>query len=375
MIPRVLHAYKSYRPDVTGGVAHVIEDILGCTKDFDNRVLVARSKGRGRITLESGTCIEAVSSLGELWSLPIAPTYPFALARSIAWADLVVQHAPFPLADLGLLLARFRAQRLIVYWHADIVRTGFIARAASALAEYTLRRADRIVIAHESIAQNSPVLRRYESKCTVIPFSVDVPYWSRLTASQAIQADRLRRKFPRLILSIGRLVSYKGFGTLLDAMRSVEGQLIIIGIGPLREELESQIRALGLEHKVILTGHLGRDEMKVHLHAARVFAFPSLTCAEAFGLAQLEAMAARLPIVNTKLPTAVPHIARHEREAITVAPGNAPELSVALNRLLDDTQLATGLGQAGQERAQLDYSPELFCERTRGLLEELLRRA
>ena len=115
--------------------------------------------------------------------------------------------------------------------------------------------------------------------------------------------------------------------------------------------------------------------MKLRLHAARVFAFPSLTAAEAFGLAQLEAMAAGLPVVNTTLPTAVPHIARHEREGLSVAPANAQELAIALNRLLDDAAFAVQLGKAGQARVQLNYSPALFAERTRELMEKVLQRS
>jgi rhamnosyl/mannosyltransferase len=373
MVVRVLHAYKSYHPDVTGGVAQVIEQILACTQDFENRVLVARSRGRGRLTMESGTCIEAVSSFGELWSLPIAPGYPLALTRLMARADLLVQHAPFPLADLGLLFARADRPKLVVYWHADIVRTGCAVRAAAALSERTLRRADRIVVSHDSIARNSPVLRRYMDKRVVIPFSVDLAYWSELTHAQTLSTDSLRKQYPRLILAVGRLVPYKGFEVLVEAMRSVAGQLIIVGTGPLRKSLEDKIRLYGLESKVRLVGHLARDEVKVHLQAARAFAFPSLTAAEAFGLVQLEAMATGLPIVNTRLPTAVPHIARHDLEALTVDPGNAPDLALALNRLLDDTRLAARLGQAGRARAELEYSPELFAERTRKLLKEVLQ--
>lgn len=146
---------------------------------------------------------------------------------------------------------------------------------------------------------------------------------------------------------------------------------MIIGAGPLRESLGNTISKYGIEQKVFLKGHLTRDELKVSLHAARAFAFSSLTAAEAFGLAQLEAMAAGLPVVNTRLPTAVPHIARHEREALTVEPGNAPDLALALNRLLDDNELAARLGQAGRARAKLEYSPELFADRTRKLLTEV----
>jgi glycosyltransferase involved in cell wall biosynthesis len=373
VVLHVLHAYKTYRPDVTGGVAQVIGSIVAATQDFENEVLVARSKGRGRVSADLGARVEAVCSFGEFWSLPVAPTYPLAFFRLARTADLVVQHSPFPLADLALLLPRPKRTKLIVYWHADIVRTGLVAKAASLLSAKTLQEAARIVVSHETVIQNSAILRRYEKKCTIIPFSVEASYWSILNDAERTRSCDLRRRFSRLIVALGRLVSYKGFDVLIEAMRSIDGQLIIIGSGALQAELKERIQQTGLQDRVFLKGHVTRDEIKTTLHAARVFAFPSLTPAEAFGLAQLEAMAVGLPVVNTRLPTGVPHIARDGLEALTVTPGSPRELADALTRLLDDPQLAIRLGAAGSLRAQEEYSPERFAGRTRRLINDVLQ--
>ena len=115
-----------------------------------------------------------------------------------------------------------------------------------------------------------------------------------------------------MILAIGRLVPYKGFASLLQALRGLAGEAVIIGEGPLLQDLRKLALELGVSDRVTFKGRLEPGEIKTHLHAARVLAFPSTTAAEAFGLVQLEAMASGLPIVNTTLPTAVPKIARHD---------------------------------------------------------------
>ena len=105
--------------------------------------------------------------------------------------------------------------------------------------------------------------------------------------------------------------------------------------------------------------------VEVHLHAAKIFAFPSITSAETFGIAQIEAMSVGLPIVNTSLPTGVSNVARHGVEALTVPPNDPDAFALALRRLLDDAQLAGRLGRAGSVRAWTEYGQAGFVSNMR----------
>ena len=84
-------------------------------------------------------------------------------------------------------------------------------------------------------------------------------------------------------------------------------------------------------------------------------------------------MAAGLPIVNTALRTAVPHVARHELEGLTVPPGDAVALASALNRLLDNRELAERYGRAAQDRAKHHYDRASVVSRTEQLYEETVK--
>jgi len=141
--------------------------------------------------------------------------------------------------------------------------------------------------------------------------------------------------------------------------------VVIIGEGPLKSTLARLAKRLGVAERVQLKGFMPRDQLKIHLRAARLFAFPSVTSAETFGIAQIEAMAAGVPIVNTALDTGVPKVARHGVEAITVPVGDAPALAAAIRRLLDDAALANRLGLAGSVRAQAEYGQERFVASVR----------
>lgn len=370
---KILHTYKVYRPDLDGGIPSVIATLSKPTGDhITHDILVARHNGRSHLLDIDGVPVEAVATLGTIFSTPIAPTYPFAFLRRAKASDIVIHHAPFPLADMSV--ARLpRDIALIVYWHADIVGYSLLQRLLTPVLLRTLMRADRIIVADSSTIEGSRFLAPFAAKCSVIPYGIDVEYWSTCTPQEKIASDTLRQKYPRMILAIGRLVPYKGFAVLLRAMKGVDGHAVLIGEGSLRKKLERLAEEIGVSNRVTFAGRLSDSEIKAHVHAARVLAFPSITKAEAFGIVQLEAMAAGIPVVNTALDSAVPRIARHGHEALTVRPNDPHTLAIALRRFLDEPSLAARLGKAGQIRARTEYSQEKYVSRMKDVYRDVVQ--
>jgi glycosyltransferase involved in cell wall biosynthesis len=158
---------------------------------------------------------------------------------------------------------------------------------------------------------------------------------------------------------------------LIRALREIDATLVIVGDGPRGSSLRLLAKQLGIANRVEFAGSVPRARLKLFLHAARVFAFPSTTSAETFGIAQLEAMAVGVPIVNTALPTGVPLVAREGSEALTVAPNDPSALAAAIGRLLDDDALAAKLGSAGRRRIQEEFDQQSFVRRVHGVYEEV----
>lgn len=359
---RALHAYKIYRPDVYGGIPNVIAT-LGGIEGVKRLVLVARGLGLRRQFRDGADDITAVTSFGTLLSTPMAPSYPFVFARRARAADLIVHHVPFPLVDIGLLLGLPSSAALVVHWHAEMIGRPFLARLIGPIIRHTLERADRIVVSDPIMIERSRLLARFAGKCVTVPYGCDVDYWHALDDSDREAVERIKASHPKLVVAVGRLVSYKGFEVLVRAMQSVDAQAVIIGEGALRSELEALAVQLGVAGKVTFAGGWPRDQVRQYFHAADVFAFPSVTGAEAFGIAQIEAMAAGLPVVNTSVGTAVPRIARDGLEALTVQPGDPAAMALAIRRLIADNQLARRLGSAGYQRARAEFGESRFRAR------------
>jgi rhamnosyl/mannosyltransferase len=373
---RVLHAFKVFPPDVVGGIPEVIAYIAkGMAPRHASSLLVARSRGWGRRYTLDTIPVEALFSFGTLLSTPIAPSFPFVLARRSRQAALVALHHPFPLNDIGVALGLPSRTALVVHWHSEILRARPLAGLLAPLIRHTLARAQRIVVSHPTLVSESPFLAAHGEKCAIIPYGIDVPYWTELDGVQRRRVAELRSRYPRLVMATGRLVPYKGFDVLIEALRRVDATAIIVGDGPLRRDLLRLAQQRGVAERIILAGMLSRDDLKVHLHAAQLYAFPSVSAAEAFGIVQIEAMAVGLPIVNTDLPTGVPHVARHGLEALTVPPNEPAALAAAISQLLADRALAQRLGAAGRRRATADYDLENFVKRIEEVYDQAVRAA
>src|SRR6202007_1092710 len=103
-----------------------------------------------------------------------------------------------------------------------------------------------------------------------------------------------------------------------------------------------------LDGKVVFAGEIQNERVIPYYHAADVFALASVARTEAFGIVQVEAMAAGIPVVNTRIDSGVPFVSLHEQTGLTVPPQDPAALAAALNRLLDDNELRHSLGDAAR---------------------------
>jgi len=177
-----------------------------------------------------------------------------------------------------------------------------------------------------------------------------------------IASPRSRDMRPR-ILSIGRLIEFKGFRDLIAACtelkkRGNEFECEIIGDGPLRAVLQNAITAAGLDGIVRLSGALPQEEVAVRLADCDVFALACIVdskgASDILPTVILEAMAAARPVVSTRL-AAVPEMVRDRESGLLVAQGDVEGLASALESLLRDPQLRARLGAAGRRNVEATF--------------------
>jgi len=176
-----------------------------------------------------------------------------------------------------------------------------------------------------------------------------------------------------ILVTVGRLVPVKGCRYLLEAVASIKRQgfddmhCLIIGDGVLKEELENKTRELEISSQVNFLGH--QEDIMPYLMISDVFVLPSLN--EGFGLVIVEAMAAGLPVVATRVG-GVPEIIMDGESGKLVAPGDSEDLAKGILALLQDRQHLKNIGNHNRQRAQKEFSLERMNAQVKQLYQEVL---
>jgi rhamnosyl/mannosyltransferase len=261
----------------------------------------------------------------------------------------------------------------IITWHADVVRQRYLLKLYRPWQTRILRQARSIIVATPGHVDASPALSIPEisGRTRVIPFGIDPERF----AAPCPQAACLRTAHPgKRIFALGRHVTYKGFDILIQALARLdpEVRLLLGGEGPLTPSLKQLATHLGLADRVCFLGRVPENELPAYYQACDVFCLPSVTRAEAFGIVQLEAMAAGRPIVSTRLGNGVDFVNRHGETGLAVPPGDIESLAHALKTLLSQDALRHELGARAQKRVCSEFRKERMAGQTLALYREIL---
>jgi glycosyltransferase involved in cell wall biosynthesis len=174
------------------------------------------------------------------------------------------------------------------------------------------------------------------------------------------------------VLYAGRLRTRKAVAVLVEAFsrvreRAPSARLRLAGDGEQRPALEEQVRRLGLADAVHFEGTVPHDRMPALYAAADLFCLPSLY--EGFPLAILEAMAAGLPVVATRV-AGNPEAVEDGVHGRLVEAEDAAALAVALLELIEDTESRRRMGRQARRRVEEEFSIERIGAAYRALWEE-----
>jgi glycosyltransferase involved in cell wall biosynthesis len=353
-----------------GGAENHLVDLIQHQLKTGCRVSLAYLKASGYWT-------EKLTAAGaQVYPLGLAmygdPRPIFKLRRLIEEKEFDLIHAHLPPAELYTRLALlFRGRKrppLLISKHNE--EPFYKGPGQKWLARWVAKRAARVIVISDAVGRYmaGPNAGIPTQKLSRIYYGLDCEK-NQNVPPEAVAKVRSGWNVPEegfLIGFVGRLVAQKDIFTLLDGFarfhsKYADSRLVIVGKGPLEDSLKSFAHQLGIGDSVIWAGF--RDDISHVMAALDVFALTSHY--EGFGLVLLEAMAAGVPVVGTRVG-AIPEVVHAGETGVLIGPGRPEELCSAFESLLDPHSRER-MGEAGRKRAEDSFGLGAMCSGTDAL--------
>jgi O-antigen biosynthesis rhamnosyltransferase len=367
---RVLHVYKCALPESMGGVEQVIHQIASgaSQRGVQTDVLTlshsadAEPLSYAGYTVHRAKCdVEVAStrfSISAFWKF-------FKLAKR---ADIIHYHFPWPVMDVMQLLLWPRKPSVLTY-HSDIVRQKKLLKIYWPLLNWMLSSVTRVVASSPNYLVSSEVLSKYKSKVEVITYGLDIKSYP--SPSQDRCAEWEAKVGSKFFLFVGVLRYYKGLHILLDAVRGAPYSVVIVGAGPVEQELKKQAQALGVTN-VHFFGFLPDDDKVALLRLCFGVVFPSHLRSEAFGISLLEGAMFGKPMISSEIGTGTTFINVANQTGLVVPPSDPLALRAAMDHLWANPDEAAEMGRRAEERYWQLFTAEQMVDAYVGLYERLL---
>jgi glycosyltransferase involved in cell wall biosynthesis len=304
-------------------------------------------------------------------------------ARGVAWIrrlralvehrriDLVHIHSPYPAigARIGLQGCRVR---LVCTEHNVWQRYHRATYWGNALTfplnDHVFAVSNRV---RASIRYPKPLRGRRMPPVETLYHGPDPSISSRIARGDSLREELGIPKEAPVVGTVANFKPHKGYQYLLQAAQEVKNAIsdvrfVLVGRGPVEEEMRQKASALGLDGSVIFTGY--REDAPVLMRSFDVFVLPSVE--EGLSIALLEAMALGAPPIVTNVG-GLPEVVDDGKHGIVVPPRNGAALARAIESVLRDENLRERLRRAARERAA-DFDIRKAVKRMESTYVELL---
>lgn len=375
MKKKVLHISNYYTPHI-GGIEQTCQYLSeGIVDEYDVKVICFSEDRETKHQLTNGIEITKPGVFLNVARQGLSWSYYGILKRLIKeWKpDIIHFHYPNPFVTALLLPIIPKDAKLYVQWHLDITKQKRIYPFIKPLETKLLERADIIATTSPNYRDLSKPLIPFMDKTTVLQSAIDTTKWDLKEGdSEKIEAIKNKAQGKKIVFFVGRHVPHKGIGDLVEAEKLIKNDCIIYvgGYGPITEQLMTEVKS----ERIRFLGRLSEDDMRCYYHVADVFAFPSYTKAEGFGLTLAEAMYCKCtPVTYTIEGSGVNWVSLNGETGLEVANRDIKAYAEAVDRLLGDDVLREKYAEAAHRRVLELFTVEKEVELLKKQYKELLQ--
>lgn len=354
---RILHISKYYSPYL-GGVENICKYLVEGAVKHETAVVCFNDKCKDVIEEVNGHKVYRVATWINVARQALSLSYFWVLKNAIKEfkPDVIQFHWANPFPAWVLLCVIPKNVKLIIHWHMDIIKQKHIYPFIKPVETALLKRADMVCVTSPQYRDGSLPLQPFKDKVRIVQNAMDEDnFILRDGDAEKINAVKAKYGNKPIVFFIGRHIQYKGLPHLIEAEKYVKSDcvFVIAGSGPLTDELKAQCKS----SRVHFVGRLSDEDLKLHHYAASVFAFPSVTKNEAFGVALAEAMYCGTPAVTFTIPgSGVNWVSQNGETGIEVSNGDDKAFAEAVDKLIEDKELNKKYGVAGHQRVVENFT-------------------
>lgn len=344
----VIHVTPSYPPEL-GGMENTVKELAERTarKKYTVKVVTSRFKEFKKSKTTDNLTECRLPSI-RIYGIPVTiPCLPFRLFRLIEKDSIVHVHYILNFSmDIAVIVAKLKKAKVIAHMHIDPLPSGPYGRFNPLYKKLVWKKvlplADLVICPTEDYIEN--VTQKYnvlKNKCAVLPSGIDI---MRFPVKPSLDISS-----PAKILFVGRLSRQKNVPRLLDAFRLLQKKhdsvLHIAGDGEERSSIESYIKTNDIPN-VVLHGTVVGERLPALYASCDIFVLPSDY--ESFGIVNLEAMAAGIPIVASDIPG----VRRLLQDSAILVSADAQKFADAMAWLIEDKEKRYELVSKGLQKVK-----------------------
>ncbi|AKB33797.1 glycosyltransferase (group I) [Methanosarcina siciliae C2J] len=237
--------------------------------------------------------------------------------------------------------------------------------------------ASRIIVVTEGIKK--AIIKNYcipEEKIEVIGNGVNTDIFRPLN-----NTSNLKKKYgfdeKNVVIFVGILVEWQGLKYLVEAAPAVleekpDTVYLIIGDGPLKNEIVQKVKDLKIHEKFIFTGFVSHEEVPLYINASDVCVVPKIPLKSGYSPLKLyEYMACGKAVIASDVRGF--EILEQAKAGILVEPQNSQKLSEAILKVLEDEALKREMGKRGYKEALMHHSWKSVAQKTEDLFIDVLQ--
>lgn len=355
-MPLITHIFKTYFPNTQGGLEEAIRQIGKYSiKNNYNVKVVSVSKLPFDGELDDIKCKSYYHSFGSN-SMPISIDLIKNIKSIINEADIIHLQFPWPTGELLTVLFN-KKKPIVITFHCDIHNRKIIRLLYTPFIKILFKKAQIIVPTSENLMKSTPILSKFKDKCSIVNLWLDEERFLK----QKDPSDDFKtevRKMEEFCLFVGVLRWYKGLDILLDAAKKIQGNIVIVGKGPLFEKLNKRIEYEKITN-VFLLGFQCDKNVNFLIKKSRFIVLPSISPAEAFGQILLEGSFYGKPMITTELGTGTSFVNVNNKTGFVIEPSNCNALIEKSNMLFDDNNLVEKFGRNAYNRYLENFTEDI----------------